>query len=232
MGDNALARPELDARRTALREFLMPGIIHSLNNDLFAIRGFAQVLGLDAADMPRERSSILAASEAACATVELIRALTSPGTHPVVGGPGSPNTIQPGIVLPRMCDLLRAPMRDRGAKIVSRHASTESPVLVDRTRFSVMLAEAARGVATQLPAAFRGTVELDLHHQGPDEVAIGIVVKQARDRLPFPFDIVSVLQESAPLVEAIGGRLESAEVRERDEGVAAGDVDVWLRLLN
>jgi hypothetical protein len=220
---DALFAPEHEERRSTLLRFLMPGIVHRLNNDLFAIRGFAQVLGLDANALPRERSAILRAAGHATASVELLR---------VLGG-SKPSGItltreQPGVLLRQLGDLLRAPLRDRGAKVLVRHESVESPVHVEGALFSVAVAVIAHGIASVLPQGYRGEVELDLRHQDPCRVEVAFVIRSGRDVLPFPVDVAAAAARGAPLLAALHA---SAYVDASAIGGGSGEIRLELPVL-
>ena len=195
------------AARRELLHFLLPGIVHALNNDLFAIRGYGQVLGLDAAEISRERGAILRASESAAGAVDLLRVLGSD----VAGVPGAgsvPSTIeQPGVLLPKLRDLLRAPLRDRGATVSSRHASVETPGAVDTACFALCVCETGRCLADALPTGFHGTVELDLATQNAKSVAVEVRVTPSADQLPFPIDLHGVVARATALLDSLGARV-------------------------
>ena len=205
MAGEGIFGAEVAEHRAALLSFLVPGIVHSLNNDLFAVRGYAQLIGMDPNSVPHEREAIVKAADKATAGVDVLRVLG-------VGISGDavvtePKPTQAGQLVPRVCDLLRAPMRDRGLRVVARHRSKESPATVEAVASTVAMAEVARAVVTEIPASFRGTVGFDLAHQASAGASIMVAIEPGRDFLPFPVDHERIVRGAHRLVAAAGCKL-------------------------
>lgn len=177
--------------RARLLEFLAPGLLHQLRNALFAIQGQAQLLESGAT---RQRGEILDGVKRAQAALHVLRYLTEEA------GP-----MQPGILLPRLLDVLRLPMRERGLSLSLQHTSKETPVRVDARLLADTVVSALRAIAARIPTGFRGGVHIDLCAQSPTSVEVTIELVPDRAQLPFQVDLQSVQQELHAALSADGG---------------------------
>ena len=188
-----------------LLTFLMPGLVHGLGNALFTIHGHAELLGTGTAGPARGRDAILAAVAAARQRIEIMHLLTGPsvaGAHE-----------QAGIVLNRLAEVLRVPLRDHHLVASVQHTSTETPRNVPTGPFVHGVAETVRLLVEAAPPGFQGSVVIDLVRQEAGEVTVHVFLDAEDGLLPFPAatpSVVSNLQRS----------LATAGVRAASEGPA------------
>lgn len=201
----------MQARRRQLApllEFLMPGLLHSLGNHLFAIQGNAQVLGMREGEIDRERQAILEAAGQARAALDIIRCLS--GEQPELG------TEQAGAILRRVCEISRIPLLEAGLRCQLAHSSIETPINIDSAIFTQCLLETLRCIREELPSGFDGELHIDLRGQSRNLLAIGMRVQQNPDLLPFPLNLGQVASRAeeflSPLQAHLVGPSESGEL--------------------
>ncbi|MHC5062873.1 MAG: hypothetical protein ACYTG5_02730 [Planctomycetota bacterium] len=190
-----------------LLEFVSPGILHSLGNQLFAIQGNAQVLGIKEEDIARERSAILSAAKAAQESLDILRCLTGDNTDS--------EKAQVGVLLRRVCEACKVPLREAGLRCVIEHSSVETPVHVARGSFTRCLLEIMRCIREELPGGFDGDLHVDLSSQQARYCELCLEVQQKPSLLPFPLSIDAVQARAKPLVSAHGASLQSKEAEGR-----------------
>jgi signal transduction histidine kinase len=186
----------VSTRGKDLLQFLAPGFLHQLRNALFAIQGQAQLLGSStAASAPaKQRTQILAATKRAQAAIQVLRYLSEDG-----------GAVQAGILLPRLVDVLRVPMRERGLVVSCQHSSREAPVRVNGTLLSETVVGALKAIAERLPTGFGGSIRVDLCAQGQDKVEIVLELVAVSGQLPFQVDLLAVQQELQAAISPHGG---------------------------
>jgi hypothetical protein len=194
----------VSTRGKDLLQFLAPGFLHQLRNALFAIQGQAQLLGSSTAASragsragstpARQRTEILAATKRAQAAVQVLRYLSEDG-----------GAVQAGILLPRLVDVLRVPMRERGLVVSCQHSSREAPVRVNGTLLSETVVGALKAIAERLPTGFGGSIRVDLCAQDQDKVEIVLELVAVSGQLPFQVDLLAVQQELQAAISPHGG---------------------------
>lgn len=192
--------PELRSADALLLDFLSPGLVHALGNQLFAIQGSAHVLGASR-QTGRLRETIL---EACLKAEHALDALRHAG--PSDGDP--PRQEQAGLLLMRMADVCRVPLRERGVRLAVEHSSKDSPRRVDARTLCRAVAEILRCVAAEVPACFAGELHLDLCEQERARVGIQLHLRTDPGCLPFPIGLSAARARSAGVLEPLGVRVE------------------------
>lgn len=160
----------------------MPGLVHALGNAVFTVSGHAQVLGVGSSDVQRDRGAILRATDKARGLLEILVYLQDEAAP--AGAP-----VQAGIVLQRLCEVLRVPLRQRGLGLRFVHSSTESPLHADGRTLCVAVGAALRRALEALPAGIDGALELDLTAQRRGRIVVATRVVSGPASLPFPVDL-------------------------------------------
>jgi hypothetical protein len=192
------ATPECDGR---LLRFLAPGLLHGLSNSVFAVVGHAHLLGGEQGDPTRERNAILRACQGANGALDVLRYL-------VENGSGEERQFcQPGVFLPRLCEVLRVPCRERGARIQFQHSSTDSPVLVEAGVLARAVLVVVAEVAEALATGFAGTLRVDLASQDARRALLKVTLDADPAILPFPIDLVAVRSAVAAALQSTGVRI-------------------------
>ncbi len=191
-----IAREQL----AALLEFVSPGILHSLGNQIFAIQGNAQVLGIKTEDIGRERRAILSASKEAQESLDILRCLTSES--------GEEPRQQAGLMLRRICEAGKIPLREAGLRCSFEQSSVETPMSVEPSRFARCVLEVMRCIRAELPSGFDGDLHVDLAGQQARELRLSFEVQQKPSLLPFPLNMAAVCERAHALTEACTGTLE------------------------
>ncbi len=184
-------------------QFIAPGFMHAMGNCLFSIHGHAQLLRGGDTEIARDKSAIVKASERALHALDVFRY--------VIGDPGPEVAPQAGILLHRLCDHLRVPLREYGLIVRYLHASSQTPVHVDGIALSQVVVEVTRQLATHLPGGVEGAIEIDLSAQRPDGVTVTFAVQNDPSHLPFPFDLDSVIACARPVLDRHGATADCAK---------------------
>lgn len=185
-----------------LLDFLAPGIIHALGNSIFAVRGCAHVLGASK-QIGRQRETILAGCDRAERAVDVLRHFGPADGDPL-------RAEQAGILLLRMLEVCRVPLRERGVRLEICHSSKESPRRVDGRTLARSVAEVLRCVALEVPACFSGEVRLDLCEQDRAHITIDLELRTDPGCLPFPIGLSAARANSAQVLNPLGVRVEIA----------------------
>ena len=171
--------------------FLAPGLVHRLRNALSAIQGQAQLLDAQG-DTPK--TEILAATKRAQGAVQVLRCMSEDrGAVPV------------GLLLPRLVEVLAAPMGERGLTLSWQHSSKEPPARVNGTLLSETVVGTLKAIAEGVPMGFGGSVLVDLCAQGSEQVEILIELVASSDQLPFQIDLLAVQQQLQQAISPQGG---------------------------
>jgi hypothetical protein len=189
-----------------LLEFLAPGVLHGLGNDLFAIRGNAEILA-EKGRPARERDAILAATQHAEHTLDILRLLSAPT--------GRDQHRQAFALLRHIGEACRFPLRERAVRIVLEHTSHDTPVLVDGSALVRGVVAVVRALAECLPPVSKAILRLDLRHQDQRRVEVAARLEPGVEFLPFPIDLAGVVAGTHGFVAA--GDLVT--VGDRDEVV-------------
>ncbi len=159
-----------------LVDFAASGLLHWLGNSLFAIQGHAQMLGLDPAPRARGVQEVLKGARQAQSALDVFRWL--------VADRRSTQPIQIGVLLPRLCEGIRIPLRARGIGLDHLHTSNETPRHVCGVVATQAIVGVVRTLVGRLPAGYEGRLVLDLTRQTPNvELALRLVPAGAM--LPF-----------------------------------------------
>ena len=185
-----------------LAQFVAPGLLHRLGNSLFSIQGHAQMLRGTEAEIAREKGAIQKASEKALNALQIFRYL--------IAEPDAAPAPQAGILLHRLCDYLRIPMRERGLSIQFEHGSSETPVGVNGTTLCQVVVGMLRHLVGALPCGFEGRVTIDLVSQGPDGLTLSLRVETSPSFLPFPVHLEDVVRHASALLELHSVRVEAS----------------------
>lgn len=180
----------------ALLEFLIPGIVHALGNQVFAIQGCAHVLR-DGKIGRRQRATILDAATAAEHALDVLRLL----------GPDDgliERREQAGVLLARLAPLCRIPLRDRGLRLDIDRSCRGRPRVVDARVFARTVVDLLLRIATRLPAFVQGTLRLDLAEQDAVSVTLDASIELEPTCLPFPMDLGAVGTDLATAHDAAG----------------------------
>ena len=186
-----------------LLEFLTPGIAHALGNHLFAIQGSAHVLGA-ARQITRYRETILQACGKAEQALDVLR-------HAGPADADPPRAEQAGLLLMRLADVCRVPLRERGVRFEVAHTSKDSPRRVDARTLVRALTEVLRCFAMEVPACFAGELHLDLCEQSGPSVAIDLRLHADPGCLPFPIGLPAARMNSVGVLDPLGVRVEDCE---------------------
>lgn len=172
-----------------LLRFLMPGVLHHLGNALFAIQGHSQSLGSETPDLEAEKAAILRGADQAHGAVRVLAHLSGETT-------GQP--VQGGILMHRLCEIVRVPLREGGLRLHLQHSSPETPEPVDGTVFCRTMTATLQAVLAALPTGFRGELGIDLAFQSTKFLDIRMRVRGDADTLPFPIYLDEVVQALSP----------------------------------
>ena len=173
-----------DARSTGdLIEFVAPGLLHGLGNNLFAIRGHTQMLGGAQEQIAPAKNALLEASGKALGTLEVLRYL--------LGDARPDSRPQAGILLHRICEVLVVPLRERGVRLRLERGSSEVPLAVDGTVLCQTVVELMRRLSERLPHGFEGSLIVDLASQRAQELVLTLEIESSASLLPFPVDVHS-----------------------------------------
>lgn len=186
-----------DTRDSGQLEFLAPGLVHALGNQLFAIHAHAQVLGGDGGHLARERRAIVDAVTRAERALECLRWFTE-----------GPRRCAERIdrLVETLCNLCHVTLRERG--IHARHEVVGGATrLVDAVPFARALVEVLRALVERMPPGVAGELALEVHEHGDDLVDVRVSLRVASASLPFPIDTSGVVDGLAGHVAEIGGAL-------------------------
>ena len=187
-------------RTSDLVEFVAPGLLHGLGNNLFAIRGHTQMLGGAHGEITRAKNALLKASSKALGCLDVLRFL--------LGDARPDSRPQAGILLHRICEVTRVPLRDRGVRLRFRHGSSELPLAVDGTVLCQVVVEIMRRLSERLPSGFEGSLIVDLASQRAQGLALTLELEASASFLPFPIDLAAVANDAGPLLRAHGVSIE------------------------
>ncbi|MGE3877733.1 MAG: hypothetical protein AB7I19_01640 [Planctomycetota bacterium] len=183
-----------------LLDFVMPGVIHSLGNSLFAVQGIAHVLGAGR-QTARQRETILEACQRAEQALDVLRHL-----GPLENDP--PRSEQAGLLLMRMREVCRVPLRERGMRLEIAHSSKDSPRRVDVRTMTRGLIEVLRCIALEVQAGFEGELTVDLCTQEKANVALDLWLRTDPGYLPFPVAMSAARAHSEGVLSAMGASVE------------------------
>lgn len=192
--------------------FLAPGLIHWLGNSLFAIQGHVQMLALRGQEPSRAVGEILKGSHQAQHALELLRYLVVEPTAVAAGDavaeprPIYGSLVQLGTLLPRLCELMRIPLRDAGVRVTYEHSSRESPASVSGTVLCLAVTELVRAYAQRVQPGFRGELQIDLARQ-TEWAELRFLLRHAPDLLPFPQPATALAEELSVGLAELGARL-------------------------
>lgn len=180
--------------------FVAPGLLHGLGNSLFAIQGHAQMLRGTGADVSREKGAILTASEKAKHALDVIRYL--------LGDAASEQPPHAGILLRRLFDTMRVPMRENGLRVRFVDDEQADPPRVDGVMLCQCVVQVLRTLAPDQPDGLQRTVLIELQRE-TNAVVVGLRVEPDPACLPFPVDHRLVVECSEPVLALHGARLEA-----------------------
>ncbi len=183
-------------------EFLAPGIVHSLSNSLFAASGNAQVLSGSGGG--RERSAIREAADQANHTLEVMRALIDRACD-------ATGTGQAGILLQRVCQVGRVPLRDYGVALLASHSSTDAPVMVNAAVLIRSVGTALLALTEQLPSGYAGELTVDLASQNETTIELRLTLQSRPSFLPFPLDLAAAIDRGNDLLAPLRAQLSGPE---------------------
>lgn len=189
------APPSAPLADALLLDFVAPGLLHSLGNQLFAIQGSAHVLGASK-QTGRFRETILEACGKAEHALEVLR-------HAGPANADPPRVEQAGILLVRLADVCRVPLRERGVRLELAHSSKDSPRRVDARTFVRALCEVLRCVAIEVPACYAGELRVDLSDQRGAGVAVDLALRADPGCLPFRIGMTAARAGSALVLDSL-----------------------------
>jgi hypothetical protein len=199
-GDQPLSAAQLaDA---LLLDFVAPGLLHALGNHLFAIQGSAHVLGMTK-QTTRHRETILESCGKAEHALDVLRHAGPEDADP-------PHVEQAGILLMRLAEVCRVPLRERGVRLELGHSSKDSPRRVDARTFIRAVCELLRCVALEVPACYSGELRLDLCEQQGAAVAVELSLRTDPGCLPFRIALPVARAGATGVIGRLGARVDEA----------------------
>lgn len=180
--------------------FVAPGFVHALGNSLFAIHGQAQLIREVQGETGRARAQLLKASRKALDGLDILRFL--------LGDTPTGESAQAGVLLYRLCDFLRVPLRERGLRLKFRHGSSEAPQIVDGVAMCRSVVHLAAALIERLPTGFEGSWVVDLAGQGAGEVQLTFTLRNDEALLPFPIELEEIADAVRPELEEYRVRAE------------------------
>jgi hypothetical protein len=182
------------AQSTAsLVQFLAGGIVHGMNNSLFAIQGHAQMLRGSEAEIAGARAAITKATEKALKALEVFRY--------VIGGADHGPPPQAGILLHRLCEYVRNELADRGVRVRFVPGSGAAPQCVNGTALCQSVVEVLRQLAAVLPVASESDLSVEVVAQRKDAVVVELRLDNRPAVLPFPIDLQRVMLRARPVLD-------------------------------
>ncbi len=195
--------PSVTARPVGhLLEFLAPGLVHGLGNSVFAVRGGAHVLGKAGTSTARTREVVLEAAERTEHLLDVMRHLTAGGDQ---------DKRPAGLLMRRLVDVLKVPLRDRGLRVSFHQGSHRSPVSVDAGRLTRSVCEAVLGVAQAMPTGVEALLRLDLIDEARGATTFSIDVEAQPTFLPFPLDLAPIAAQIGAAIDCDGGVVREVE---------------------
>ena len=196
----AVSRPQVTEEAEAIL-LAIPGLIHSLGNALFAIQGHGQRVGITSPDLEAEKAAILRAVGQAQGGLEVLRHLADGAHRPAPAG----------ILLHRLCEILKLPVRDHGLRLELQQSSRQSPETVDGTLLCRALATTIGTLVTELPPGLSGSLSVDLVSQTEEHLDILVRVETDGQRLPFPLGLENMARTLGRRLAGSGAELLGPE---------------------
>lgn len=193
-----------------LLEFVTPGVVHRLGNSLFAVRGAAHVLGAADQNHVRSRELLLEATERAQEALDLLRFLSSDGEDQP--------TSTCNVVLTRLFDVLRMPLRERGLRVEWTPSPDGDLRVVSAAGATRAVCEAAVTACESLGAGQTGGLIVSTRADAEDDVVFAFEVETAKAILPFPIDFARLGPEiearlDSDMVEVVVAESDRLELR-------------------
>ena len=196
---------ESDPVRTQLLAFLAPGLAHALASPLQVIQTQTALLG-SGNDLQRGRDALQRACGNAERLLDVLRCLCGP--------PNRTKSAQVGLYLPRLLEVLRFALRERGIRIEALHASIETPVHVAQGPLTVALARLIYALAFGVPAWWKGAFYVDLREQAQSHATLVVGLQSSPGFLPFEMSVRETLEGVARDALAHGVGIEWDAVKQ------------------